>query len=131
MPQLHTKAKDIIHTEILTWISTKIISKFPAVTTLMSGDLQATPAEKDQRSYHAPLHQFCKDTVMQHITPCDIHTYIPARISIDHWLLRQLNTTTHYTNTNTTITTHTSEYGDHKALILDLPQIGHITTPEP
>jgi hypothetical protein len=60
-----------------------------------------------------------------------MHTYIPARTSIDHWLLKQPNTTTHYTNTNTKITTHTPEFGDHKALILDLPQIGRITTPDP
>jgi hypothetical protein len=43
MPQLHTKAKDTIYTEILTWIKKEIISKFPTVTTLMNGDLQATP----------------------------------------------------------------------------------------
>ena len=60
MPQLHTEAKDTIYTEILTWIHTEIISKFPAVTTLMGGDLQATPTEGDERSYHAPLNHFCK-----------------------------------------------------------------------
>jgi hypothetical protein len=97
----------------------------------MGGDLQATPSKGDERSYHAPLHHFCIELGLQHTTPCNIHTYIPARTSIDHWLLRQPNTTTHYTNTNTTITTHNPEYGDHKALILDLPQIGHITTPDP
>jgi hypothetical protein len=131
MPQLHTKAKDTIYTEILAWINTEIISKFPTVTTLMGGDLQATPTEKYQRSYHAPLHQFCKDAGLQHITPSDMHTYIPAQTSLDHWLLRQPNTTTHYTKINTKITTHTPEYGDHKALILDHPQIGRITTPDP
>jgi hypothetical protein len=61
MPQLHTKAKDTIYTEILTWINTEIITKFPMVTTLMGGDLQATPTEEDIRSYHAPLNQFCKE----------------------------------------------------------------------
>ena len=55
MPQLHTKAKDTIFTEIITWINTEIRSKFPTVSTLMGGDLQATPTEKNQRSYHAPL----------------------------------------------------------------------------
>jgi hypothetical protein len=39
MPQLHTKAKNKDYTEILTWINTEIISKFPKVTTLMGGDL--------------------------------------------------------------------------------------------
>jgi hypothetical protein len=55
MPQLHTKAKDTIYTEILTWIHTKIITKFSTVTTLMDGDLQATPSKEDERSYQ-PTH---------------------------------------------------------------------------
>ena len=109
----------------------EIVSKFPTVTTLMGGDLQATPTEGNERSYHAPLNQFCKATRLNHITPKDIHTYIPAKTSIDHWLLRHPNTTPHYTSINTKITTHTPVYGDHKVLILDLPQIGHITTPDP
>jgi hypothetical protein len=44
--------------------------------------------------------------------------------------MRQQNTTTHYMKINTQITTHTPEYGDHKALKLDLPHIGSITTPD-
>jgi hypothetical protein len=91
MPQLQTLAKDNIYTEILTWINTEIISEFPAMTTILGGGLQATPTEKDQRSYRAPLHHFCIETRLQHITPGDIHTYIPARTYIDHWLLRQPN----------------------------------------
>jgi hypothetical protein len=79
MPQIHTKAKDTIYTEILTWIKTEIISKFPTMTTIMGGDLQATPIEKAQRSYHAPLHHFCKESRLQHITPSDIHTCVPAK----------------------------------------------------
>ncbi len=35
-----------------------------------------------------------------------------------------------YTNTNMKITTHTLEYGDHKALILELPEKGNITNPD-
>jgi hypothetical protein len=131
MPQLHTKAKDTIYTEILTWIHTDIISEFHTVTTLMAGDLQATPTEGDERSYHAPLNHFCKELGLKHLTPSDIYTYILAKSSIDHWLLRHPNTTTHYTKINTKITTHTPEYGDHKALILDLPHIGIINTPDP
>jgi len=50
MSQLHTKAKNNKYTEILTWINTEIISKFPTITTLICGDLQATSTEKDQRS---------------------------------------------------------------------------------
>jgi hypothetical protein len=79
MPQFHTKSNDIIYTGILTWIHTKIISKFPMVTPLMGGDLQATPTEEDERSYHAPLNQFCKESGLAHITPSYIHTYIPVK----------------------------------------------------
>jgi hypothetical protein len=61
MPQLHTNAKDTIYTEILTWINMET-SKFPTVTTLMGGNLQATPTEKDERSNHVPLHHFCKES---------------------------------------------------------------------
>ena len=67
---------------------------------------------------------------IKHITQKEIYTYIPAKTLIDHWLLKQLTTTIHYTNINTKITTHTPEYGDHKALILDLPQIGIVNTPD-
>ena len=59
-----------------------------------------------------------------------MHTYIPANTCIDHWLLRHPNTTTHYTKLNTKITTHIPEDGDHKVLILDLPQIGNIKNPD-
>ncbi len=111
MPQLHTKSKDTIYTKILVWIHTEIISKFPMVTTLMGGDLQATPTKEDEISYHAPLNQFCKETGLTHITPSEIHTYIPAKTSINHWLIRQPHITTHYTNINTKITTHAPEYG--------------------
>jgi hypothetical protein len=107
MPQLHAAAKDTNCTAILSWIHTEIITKYPKVTALMGGDLQATPSKGDERSHHAPLHNFCTESGLQHITPCEIHTYIPARTSIDHWLLKQPNTTTHYTNTNIRITTHT------------------------
>jgi len=130
MPQLHTEAKDTIYTEILAWIHMEIMSKFLMVTALMSGDLQSTPTEEDKRSYHVPLNHFCKESGLIHITPSDIYTYIPAKTSIDHWLMRQPNATTHYTKINTKISTHTSKYGDHKALILKLPQIGSIATPD-
>ena len=59
MPQRHTKAKDTIYNEILTWIHTEIITKFPKMTTPMGGDLQATPSKGDGRSFHPPLHNFC------------------------------------------------------------------------
>ena len=50
LPQLHTKAKDRIYTEILTWIHAEITFKFPTVTILMGGDFQATPTEEDDKS---------------------------------------------------------------------------------
>jgi hypothetical protein len=62
MPQLlHTKAQDTIYTEILTWIHTETISKFPTVITLMGRDLHASPAKENEISYHAPLNQFYQE----------------------------------------------------------------------
>jgi hypothetical protein len=43
MPQLLTKARDTLYTEILTRIHTEKIFKYPTVITVMSGELQATP----------------------------------------------------------------------------------------
>jgi len=79
MSQLHTKANDTIYTELLTWLHTEIISKYPMVTTLMGVDLQTTPTEEAERTYHAPLNQFCKESGLLHTTPSDINTYIPAK----------------------------------------------------
>jgi hypothetical protein len=78
-PQFHIKAQDTLYTEILKWIQTEIISKYPAVTTIMGGDLQATPSSGEIRSYHEPINQFCQESGLKHITPKDIHTYIPAK----------------------------------------------------
>jgi len=69
MPQIHTKAKDTTYTEILKLIHTEIIFKFPMVTPLMGGDLQATPTKENKRPYHAPLKQFCKELGLIHISP--------------------------------------------------------------
>jgi hypothetical protein len=80
MSQLNNKAKDTIYTEILAWIHTEIISKFSMVTTLMGGDIQAIPTEEAERSYYAPLNQFCKETSLTHITPSEIHIYIPVKL---------------------------------------------------
>jgi len=96
----------------------------------MGGDLQAIPTEGDKRSYYTPLNRFCQESGLKHITPKDIYTYIPAKTSIDYWLLKKSTTTIHYTNINTKITNHTPEYGEHKALILDLLQLGIINTPD-
>jgi hypothetical protein len=84
MPQLHTKAQDTLYTEILTWIHTKIISKYPTVITLMGGDLQATPTKGDERSYYAPINQFYQESGLKHTNLKGIHTYIPAKTAIDH-----------------------------------------------
>ena len=92
----------------------------------MGGDLQATPAQEDERSHYPPLTRFCDTTGLTHLNPKDTYTYIPAKTHLDHWLLRQPTDTLHYTPHNTKITTYTTEYGDHKALTLELPQIGEI-----
>jgi hypothetical protein len=87
----------------------------------MGEDLQATPMEGDERSYHAPLNQFCQESGFKINNP-ERHAHIhPIKKTIDHWLLRQPTITTHYTNIHTKITTHIPEYGDHKDLILNLP----------
>ena len=92
----------------------------------MGGDLQATPAQKDERSHYSPFTRFCNTTGLTHLNPKDTYTFIPARTHIDHWLLQQPTDTHPYTPHNTNRTTYTSEYGDHKALALELPQIGDI-----
>jgi len=92
----------------------------------MGGDLQATPAQKNKRSHYPPLTHFCDHTGLTHLTPIYTFTYIPAKTHIDHWLFRQPIDTQHYTPHNIHITTHTPEYGDHKTLTLELPQIGDI-----
>jgi len=84
----------------------------------MGVDLQATPAKENVRSYYPPLNQFCETSGLTEVTPTDTYTFIPAKTHIDHWLLRQLLTTQHYTPHNIKVTTNTTEYGDHKALTL-------------
>ncbi len=99
--------------------------KYKDMTIPMGGDFQATPQKDDERSYYPPLNQFCKKTCLSHITK-DIYTIIPAKTHLDHWLLRHPHTPQRYTinNTHTHTTTYTPENRDHKALILNLPQIG-------
>ena len=92
----------------------------------MGGDLQATPHKDDVRSHYPPLSKFCENTGIDHVTPKDIYTFTPAKTHTDHWLLRQSHTPQQYAIHNTNISTHIPEYEDHKALILDLPQIGDI-----
>ncbi len=90
----------------------------------MGGDFQAAPAQENERSHHPPLATFCKNTGFTHLTPKYFYTYMPDKTHIDHWLLSQPTDTPHYTAQNTAITTYIPEYGDHKALTLELPQIG-------
>ena len=80
MPHLRTKAQDTIYAEILTWIHTEIKAKFPTVTTLMGEDLQATPTKGDERSYHAPLDQFCQESGLKHNPERHRHIY-PSKSS--------------------------------------------------
>ncbi len=88
----------------------------------MGGDLQATPTKEDKRSYYPPLNQLCETTRLTQVNPKGTYTFIPAKTHIDHWLLRKLLITQHYTPSNIQVTTHTLEYGDHKALTIELPQ---------
>jgi hypothetical protein len=80
----------------------------------MGGYFQATPAQENERSHHPPFTTFCKNTDFTHLTPRDLYTYMPAKTHIDHWLLRQPTDTPYYTDQNTSITTHTPEYGTIK-----------------
>jgi hypothetical protein len=85
---------------------------------LMGGDLQAAPAQANERSHYPPLTHFCDTTGLTHLTPKNTYTFIPAKTHIDHWLLRHPIATQHYMSHNTKISSHTPEYGDHKALTL-------------
>jgi hypothetical protein len=91
------------------------------MTILMGGDLQATPAKESERSYYSPLNLLCEATGLIQVNPKDIYTFIPAKTHIHHWLPRQPLPTQHYTTHDIQTTTHTPEYGDHKALKLELP----------
>ncbi len=92
----------------------------------MGGYLQAISARENERSHYPPLTYFCNTTGLTQLTPKDTYTFIPAKTHIDYWLLRQLITTQHYMPQNTKIATHNPVYGDHKALTLELPEIGDI-----
>jgi hypothetical protein len=127
MPQLHTKAQEHIYLDIPKWVEQYIIQTNKDTTILMGGDLQATSSqEADERSHYPPLTRFCITTGLTHLNPKDTYTYIPAGTHIDQWLLRQPTDTQPYTPHNTKITAYTPEYGDHKALALELPQSGDI-----
>ena len=92
----------------------------------MGGDPQAAQHKDDARSHYPPLSQLCENTGLDHITPKDMYPFTLAKTHIDHWFLRQSHTPHHYTIHDANITTCIPEYRDHKALILDLPQISDI-----
>ena len=54
----------------------------------MGGDLQATPAKENERSYYSPLNQLCETTRLVQVNPKDTHTFVPTKTHIDYWLLR-------------------------------------------
>ncbi len=54
------------------------------LTILMWGALQSTPREDDEKSDYEPLRKSCEDNGFKHITPQDIHTFIPAKTSLNH-----------------------------------------------
>ena len=87
----------------------------------MGGDLQATPAQENERSHYPPLTRFCDNTGLTHLTSKDTYTYIPAKTRIDHGLLRQPIDAQHYAPHNKKITTYTPEYADRKVLTPELP----------
>jgi len=90
----------------------------------MGGDLQVTPHKDYAGSHYPPLADSVKTHASITSPPMYIYTFTPAKIHLDHRLLRQTHTPQHYMIHDTKITTFTPEYGDHKDLFLDLPQIG-------
>jgi hypothetical protein len=50
----------------------------------MGGDLQATLAKKNPRSYYSPLKNFCETTGLTQVNPKGTYTFIPAKTHIDH-----------------------------------------------
>jgi hypothetical protein len=78
MPQLHTKAQELIYLDILKWVQQDIIQTNKDTIIHMGGDLQATPAQEDERSHYPPLARFCDTTGLTHLKPKDTYTYIPA-----------------------------------------------------
>jgi hypothetical protein len=84
MPKLPTKAQEIIYLDILKGVKQDIITKHKDTTMLMGGDLQATHAKENVRSYYPPLNQLCKTTGLTQVNPKDTYTFIPAKTHIDH-----------------------------------------------
>ena len=113
---------------MLQWKKQDITSAHPKATILISGDLQITPRGEDPRSHYVPLRSFCEESNLTHINPTDIHAFVPAKTHQDHWLLRHAINPAHNTIHKTNTLTYIPEYGDHKDLIFDLPQIGGIQT---
>jgi hypothetical protein len=89
----------------------------------MGGDLQATPWEGYTRSHYPSLSKLCVDSDLRHNTPTTILSFIPARITLDHWFCRRPTPTKHHPADNINTSTYTPHHGDHKALILELMQI--------
>ena len=118
--------QEAIYKELRHWIQQDITSTHPKTTILIGGDLQASPLEEPTRSHYAPLRKLCDETGLNHLTPTDLHTSIPAKTHLDHWLLRHTIKTAHYTIHITITPIYTPEYGGHKSIILELPQIGDI-----
>ena len=84
MPQLHTKAQELIYLDILKWVQQDIITSYKDTTILMVGDLQASPEKENEMSYYPPLNRFCETTGRTQVTPKDTYTFIPAKTHIEH-----------------------------------------------
>ena len=79
MPQLRTKAQELLCLDILKWVHQDIIQNHKNTIILMGGELQAPPAQKNERSHYLPLTHFCDSTGLTHLNPDNIYTYITAK----------------------------------------------------
>jgi len=84
MPQLHTKAQELIYLDILKWVHQDIVHKNKDRTILVGGDLRVTSAQENKRSYYPPLNRFCETTSLTQLTPKDTYTFIPVKTHLDH-----------------------------------------------
>jgi len=95
MPRLHTKAQELIFLHILKWVKQDIITKYKDTTILMGGDLQATPAKKNVRSYYPPRTDSARPPGLHKSSPMTHTPSSQQKTHIDPWLLRQPLTTQH------------------------------------
>ena len=86
---------------------------------LLGGDLQAPSTPR--QSFYEPLADFLTNTSLIHAGDPLVPTFTPTNSPLDHWLIR---IPTKYPPLTTTITAIPTEYSDHHALYLEIPQQG-------